>query len=199
LRLQQAQETMPELTLALAELHVEPESLLIRAVRFPEGYEERLQEKQLTYQRKLLAIAQRKVEEQLQRTGTMEKEIEAAEKERRGTWDKDLQRMRSDNEVAIAEINGEAGKYDKTVSSNADADWEAMIAEGKLALDKSEALRNELRNKALDTTGGAIFLARKAAENLHIEHVTLNSNDPNVPSIIDLPALVDLLVGRKPR
>jgi regulator of protease activity HflC (stomatin/prohibitin superfamily) len=199
LRLQQAEETMPELTEALAGLHVEPESLLIRAVRFPDGYEERLQEKQLTYQRKLLAVAQRKVEEQLLRTGSMEKEIEAAEKERRGTWDKELQRMRSDNDVAIAVIRGDAEKYQKTVTANADADWETMIAEGKLALDTSEALRNELRNKALDTTGGAIFLAQKAAENLHIEHVTLNSNDPNVPSIIDIPALVELLVGRKPR
>ena len=194
-RLKRAQETLPVLKKALVELHVEPQDLLIRAVRFQPGYEQRLQEKQLTYQRKLLATAQRKVEEQLQRTGTMEKEIEAAEKERRGEWDKKLQTVRSDNEVAIAEITGEADKYAKKVTSNADADWETRIAEGKLAIDKAEALRNQLRNQALDTRGGSIFLAQKAAENLNIDHVTLNSNDPTVPSVIDLPALVDLLVG----
>jgi regulator of protease activity HflC (stomatin/prohibitin superfamily) len=194
-RLKRSVEALPYLTEALKDLHVVPEALLIRAVRFPAGYEERLQEKQLTYQRKLLATANRKVEEAKQVTGTMEKEIEAAEKERRGIWDKKLQRVRSDNEVAVAEIRGDADKYSKRITSNADADWETMIAEGKLALDTAEALRYELRNKALDTTGGSIYLARKAAENLNIEHVTLNSNDPNVPSVIDLDALVNLLIG----
>jgi len=195
MRMKRAKDTQPVLREALKDLHVEPEDILIRAVRFQAGYEQRLQEKQLTYQRKLLATAQRKVEEQMQVTGTMEKEIEAAEKELRGEWDKKLQSIRSDNEVAIAEIRGDAEKYSKEVTSNADADWETMIADGKLAIDKAEALRNELRNKALDTTGGAIYLARQAAENLNIESVTLNSNDPSVPSVIDIPALVELLIG----
>ncbi len=195
LRMKRAQDALPKLRENLADLHVEPQDILIRAVRFQSGYEERLQEKQLTYQRKLLATALRKVEEQMQRTGTMEKEIEAAEKERRGEWDKKLQTVRSNNEVAIAEIRGEAEKYAKKIAANADADWETMIADGKLAIDKAEALRNELRNKALDTIGGSILLAQKAAENLNIEHVTLNSNDPSVPTVIDIPALVELLVG----
>ena len=62
-RLSRAMETLPDLRQALAALHVEPDFILIRAVRFPVGYEERLQEKQLTYQRKLLATAQRKAME----------------------------------------------------------------------------------------------------------------------------------------
>jgi len=196
-RLQRSIETLPDLRESLADLHVEPVTILLRAVQFPAGYEQRLQEKQLTYQRKLLATAKRHVEEQLQRTGTMEKEIEAAEKERRGTWDKKLQQALSDNEVAIAEVFGDAQKYDKQTRAEADADYESMVAEGRLALDTAEALRNELRNKALDTTGGAIFLARQAAQNLNIAEVTLNSNDPDVPSIIDIPALVRLLVGER--
>jgi len=196
-RLARAVETLPDLRESLLGLHVEPDSILIRAVRFPPGYEQRLQEKQLTYQRKLLATAQRHVEEQLQRTGTMEQEIEAAEKERRGTWDKQLQQVFSDNQVAIAEIRGDAEKYDRKTRAEADADYETMLADGNLALDTAEALRNELRNRALDTTGGSIYLARLAAENLNVGEVTLNSNDPSVPSIIDIPALVRLLVGER--
>jgi regulator of protease activity HflC (stomatin/prohibitin superfamily) len=194
-RLERAVQTLPELEAALAPLHVVPEVILLRAVRFPQGYEDRLQEKQLTYQQKLLAEAKRKVEEQLQRTGTMEKEIEAAEKEKRGQWDKALQKAESDNQVAIAEILGDAEKYDRQTRAEADADYETMIAEGKLAIDKAEALRNELRNKALDTTGGSILLARQAAENLNIGEVMLNSNDPGIPTVIDIPALVELLIG----
>jgi hypothetical protein len=194
-RLARAEATMPELVKALAPLHIEPEALLLRAVRFLGGYEQRLQDKQLTYQMKLLATAQLRVETELQVTGTMEKEIEAAEKDLRGTWDKELQQMKSDNEVEIAQIFGDADLYDKQTRSEALADYETMISEGNLAIDKAEALRNELRNKALDTQGGAIYLAQQAAENLNIATVTLNSNDPNVPSILNLSELVEILVG----
>lgn len=195
-RLQRAQATLAPLTAALEPLHVAPETILIRAVKFPEDYERTLQDKQLTQQKKLLAVAQKKVEEELAKTGKLEKEIEAREKETRGEWDKTLEQARSDLKVELAEITGEALRASQETRANADADYETRIAEGKLALDKAEAIRNELRNQALDTTGGSIFLARQAAENLNIESVTLNSNDPDVPTIIDIPALVELLVGR---
>ncbi|MDG1498510.1 MAG: SPFH domain-containing protein [Planctomycetota bacterium] len=194
-RLARAEATLPELTKALASLHVVPEVILLRAVSFPKGYEQRLQDKQLTHQKKLLATAQQKVEAELLTTGSMEKEIEAAEKELRGTWDKQLQVKKSDNEVAIAKIYGDADLYSQRNRSEALADYETMIAEGNLATDRAEALRNELRNKALDTQGGAIFLAQQAAENLNITTVTLNSNDPNVPTVLDLDGLVELLIG----
>ena len=47
----------------------------------------------------------------------------------------------------------------------------------------------------LDTIGGRILQARDAAENLNFTSITLNSNDPNVPSVIDIDALVDILIG----
>jgi regulator of protease activity HflC (stomatin/prohibitin superfamily) len=84
-RLERSRDTLPILREALSELHIEPDVILLRAVRFPPEYEERLQTKQLTYQTKLLANAEQEVEAELQATGTREKEIEAAEKDLRGT------------------------------------------------------------------------------------------------------------------
>ena len=52
-----------------------------------------------------------------------------------------------------------------------------------------------MRNQALNTLGGRIYLARLAAENLRFESVTLNSNDPAIPSILDVDGLVKMLVG----
>ena len=72
-----------------------------------------------------------------------------------------------------------------------------MIAEGNLAIAKAEALRNELRNQALDTIGGRIYLAQQAAENLQFESVTLNSNDPSIPSVINIDEMMDLLLGKR--
>ena len=188
-------EALPKLTAALEDLHIVPDRILIRAVRFQDGYERRLQDKQLTYQKRRLAESQKLLEDQLAITETLAAEIEAAEKERRGFWNKRLQEAASENEVAIAGIRAEAEVYAKTTIADADATFQELIAEGGLAIAKAEALRNELRNKALDTRGGRIFLARQAAENLQFEHVTLNSNDPDVPSVIDIDAMVKLLIG----
>jgi len=195
-RLAASQDAMPKLEEALKAFYVKPEQVLIRAVRFTGPYEQKLQEKQLTYQNKLLAGAEELVENQRAITETKNAEIEAAEKELRGDWDKRLEQLRATTEVEIAKVNADADRYEERVRAEADADYETMIAEGHLAIAKSEALRNELRNKALDTVGGRIYLAQQAASNLQFDHVTLNSNDPNVPSILDINALVDLLVGK---
>jgi hypothetical protein len=135
------------------------------------------------------------VEEQQAVNGTKNAEIAAAEKQKRGEWDKTLETMRSENKVAVATVRAEADVYDQRTRAEGEADYQTAVADGQLAIDKAEALRNELRNQALDTLGGRIFLARKAAENLTFESVTLNSNDPSIPSIIDVNGMVKLLIG----
>jgi len=116
-------------------------------------------------------------------------------KELRADWDKRIQEATSNNEVRVAGILAEAEIYKNRVVPTADARYQTLLAEGQLAVDRAEALRDELRNAALDTQGGRILQARNAAENLRVESVTLNSNDPAVPSIIDIDELTDLLIG----
>jgi regulator of protease activity HflC (stomatin/prohibitin superfamily) len=195
IRLELAANALPILTESLAALHVEPEVILVRAVRFHERYEEKLQAKQLTQQNAELARSRAKVEGGEMVTGTIEKETEALKKEARAEWDKKLQEASSNNEVRVAEILAEAKIYENQVRPRADAFYETQIAEGKLAIDKAEALRDELRNEALDSLGGRILQARDAAENLNFESVTLNSNDPSIPSVIEIDKLVKLLIG----
>jgi len=194
-RLELVERAMPALTRELAPVHLVPQGLLIRAVNFPEVYETKLRMKQLTQQQKLLATAQRKVEDKQALTEGYEAQTEAQEKEKRGDWDKKLQTASSTNEVEIATISGEAEKYNQETRSSAEADYETAVAVGELAMTKAEALRDELRNQALNTLGGRIFLARLAAENLRFKSVTLNSNDPSIPSVLDIDGLVKLLVG----
>lgn len=195
IRLRLAGEALPILQGELANFHVKPETLLIRAVRFLDSYEQKLQDKQLTQQLSELAKAKRHVEDALKITGTIEKETEAMEKEARAEWDKRLQEARSSNDVQVAEILAEAKIYDNQVRPRADAFYETQVAEGRLALARAEALRDELRNEALDSLGGRILQARDAAENLQFESVTLNSNDPSIPSVIEIDELVRLLIG----
>ena len=197
IRLQRAEITLPKLEAALKKFHIVPDLLLIRAVRFPDAYEQKLQDRQLKQQLTLLEKSKQAVEEALAKTGTIEKETEADVKELVATWDKQLQDALSTNEVKVAEVLGAAGEYDFRTRAEADAGYEILVAEGNLAVAMAEALRDELRNAALDTAGGRILQARDAAENLNFTSVTLNSNDPSIPSIIDIDALVDILVGSK--
>lgn len=186
---------MPKLIDAMGEYYLEPGRLLIRAVGFQQQYEDKLTEKQLTYQRKLLAGALRNVEEKQGVTEGYSADTEAMEKKARADWDLKLEELRSQNRVEIAGIIGEADKDALSMTASADADFETAIAQGQLAIAKAEALRNELRNQALDTAGGRIFLAQQAAENLQFESVTLNSNDPSIPSILNIDELVKMLIG----
>lgn len=194
-RLLRAEETLAELELALDEYHVVPESVLIRAVRFYESYEAKLQDTQLRQQLSQLETSKQAVEEALAKTGIIEKETGRLEKEKIGEWDQTLQRLQSEMEIEIASVLGEALKFDLRTRAGADAEHQKLVAEGDFALAEVEALRDELRNAALDTVGGRIYQARSAAENLRFGDVTLNSNDPAVPSIIDIDALTRLLIG----
>jgi hypothetical protein len=69
------------------------------------------------------------------------------------------------------------------------------VAEGERALAQVEAQKLELVNQTYGSAGGRVMLARHAAENLDIRSVTLNSNDPRVPSILDLDDLAQRLLG----
>ncbi|MFT7670356.1 MAG: regulator of protease activity HflC (stomatin/prohibitin superfamily) [Planctomycetota bacterium] len=194
-RLELISSILPRLVESMGEFHVKPETILIRAVRFSTQYEDELQSKQLSQQNTEVAKAERRVQDASKITDKLLKETEAMEKAARAEWDKKLQDATSTNQVDVATILAAANIYDNQVRPTADANFETLIAEGMLALDKAQALRDELRNAALDSKGGRILQARDAAENLQFESVTLNSNDPNVPSIIEIDKLVDLLIG----
>ena len=195
MRLVRAQQTLEVLTRELAIFHVVPENLFIRRVKFPEQYETKLQEKQLLRQESQLEVAlteQAGVEQEVKtQTRRIAAEALAAEKE----WDRKIQEKRSEYQVTIAQINADALLYSETTIAEGDAEREISKARGNLALEKAGALRDELRNQALDSLGGRILLALEAVDNLQIPEVTLNSDDPAVPMLLNLSQMTELLIG----
>jgi regulator of protease activity HflC (stomatin/prohibitin superfamily) len=194
-RLGRAEAVVPLLNRELAKFHVEALAILIRHVAFQPEYEEKLQEKQYLTQKANLDRAQGLVANEEKVTNSIEKQIGAAEVKLTAEWDKRVQEARSKNDVEIAGIQATARVYQSRTTAAADADLVRMTAEGQLALDQARALRDQLRNEALGTRGGRIFLALQAAENLAVPTVTLNSNDPRVPLVLDLDELTGVLVG----
>ncbi len=195
-RLARVSDALPELNRQLAELHCKADSILIRRIGFPTEYETKLQEKQFLRQKANLDVALTLMAEAQKDVNLIERQIVAAEMAKTQEWDKRIQERTSENQVKIATIRANAEMYSRRAKAEGDADRVILEAEGGLAVEKSEALRNELRTVALDSKGGAILLGIEAAKNLRVPSVTLDASNPAVPMLMDLEALTRLLVGK---
>lgn len=194
-RIELVDSTLPILNKDLAEFHCVAESILIRRLRFQAEYEEKLQDKQFLRQKALLDTAQTKVAEEEKTVNVIERKIVAAELALIQDWEKRIQEKQSEYDVLLATITAEAEVYASETRAEGDAERVISAANGQLAVEKADALRNELRTAALNSEGGRILLALMAAENLNMPSVTLNSDDPSVPIILDIGALTKMLIG----
>lgn len=196
-RIQRVAELLPVLDANIAQYHCTVDQVLIRAIRFQSEYEEQLQEKQYLRQLANLDQALTRQAEEEKTVNAIDRQIQAAELKLGQEWEKRLQEKRSEYDVLIAQIRADAEVYARRTRAEGEAERVIRTANGKLAVEKAEALRNELRTQALDSEGGRVLLALEAAELLNLPTVVLNSDDPAVPKILDLDALVKLLVGER--
>lgn len=194
-RLQATSAALLVLNEQLADYHVQAEAILIRHISFAQNYEEKLQAKQLLKQKANLDNALSEQADQEKIVQRREKEIEAAAKKLEQEWERDIQTMLSDFQVRIARIQSEAQVVASRTKAEGDKARQISQATGQLAMEQAEALRDQLRNEALNSYGGRILLALRAVDELNIPEVTLNSDDPSVPMILDLGRMTNLLVG----
>ncbi|MCE9595823.1 MAG: hypothetical protein K8S98_16660 [Planctomycetes bacterium] len=197
MRLARCRDALPRLNALLAPYHLEAESIQIHQTLFWNEYEKKLQSKQLTKQLALEAEAATEVEEE-RRKNTLAEQIDAEEKRVRAEKDKEIETSVAEATLDIARIRAEAKGYDELLRTQAGAELDRANAEGAFQIAKAEALREELVQRVHESAGGRILLARKAAEQLRIRSVTLDSRDPRVPNPLDLDAMVALLVGKTP-
>jgi regulator of protease activity HflC (stomatin/prohibitin superfamily) len=194
-RLARMSSALPRLNTLLARFHLRAESIQIHDVVFWAQYEKVLQQKQLTRQLALLAQASAQVEEELRRN-TLEQDIAGSEGRIRGELDKSIETIRSNGKLAISRVRADAQATNDRRRAEAQAEFDRLTAEGNLALYRADSLKERLTNEAYASTGGRLELARRAAANLKIREVTLNANDPRVPTVLDLDQLAGMLVGK---
>jgi len=197
-RLEELARIEPAIREAFAALHLELGHVLVHTSSFPGAFEQKLQEKQIYYQKALLSNAKRDVEDAQAQAGLTLKETESEEKKSLAEWDKRLQEARSESLIALAGIVPRAERYERETRAAADLAYDRMVAEGELALDRAEAEGQRLRVQALAGEGGRIYLAMLAAQKLNLASVELDSADPRVPLLFDLDAVMETLIGGLP-
>ncbi len=169
---------LPVLNEALAQYHVEAESVVLRAIRFRPEYEQKLQDKQYFIVQGKLDEAKRKESVAVQETDTLEKGIEKDINLKREEWNRKIEELKTKFELQIAATEAQAIRYDRGERSEADAFYSKAKAEGDLAETKAEALGQRLKAKALASQAGRTYSAITAAENFQLGEIMLNSNDP---------------------
>ncbi len=196
--MQRVAEILPILDAEIAQYHCTADQILIRQIRFQKDYEDQLQEKQYLRQLANLDQALTRQAEEEKTVNAIDRQIQAAELRLGQEWEKRIQEKKSEYDVIVAQIRADAAVYARRTRAEGEAERVISTANGRLAVEKAEALRNELRTAALDSDGGRVLLALEAAELLQLPSVVLNSDDPAVPKILDLDSLVKLLVGARP-
>jgi hypothetical protein len=197
-RLERCAQTLPKLNDALATLHVEAERILITQVMFAIAYEQKLQERQRIGQQMLVSGVTTQVDQLRLQQKQLDGAINQLEEELRAQMTKAIEDRYAEGRQKIFDLQMQAREYDRARKAEAQAEYDRLVAEGERAEARAEQLKEELANEVYDSKGGRLMLARRAAENLNIRQVTLNSNDPRVPSILDLDELVALILGTKP-
>jgi hypothetical protein len=193
-----ARALLPALREQAARFHVEVEDLLVRGVAFAGDLERKLQDQQIEFQRDLLAVAQGKVDAGRSELARLAAETEAEEKTILAQWEVEKQTLARAADLALLETRTQAELYDKATRAAADEAHARASALQQRALDEITSRAERERLALLDSDGGRILLARQAAENLAVQHVTLDPRDPGVPSLLDLDELARLLVGGAP-
>lgn len=169
---------LPKLNAALEQYHVVADGLVIRAIRFRDEYEQKLQDKQYFIVQGKLDEALKKESVAIQATETFEKAIDKDIALKREEWNQRIEELKTKYELEIAAIEAEAVTYDRRRRSEADAFYGSAKADGDLAESKAEALGEKLAAQALSSQAGKTFSAITAAENFRLGPVELNSNDP---------------------
>ena len=73
-----------------------------------------------------------------------------------------------------------------------------LVLDGDRLVMRSESLKEGAHPQGARDLRGPDLARGEAADNLNIRAVTLNSNDPSVPSLLDLDRMVKLLIGSHP-
>lgn len=136
-RLEVAAESLELLNVSLAELHVQAEAVLVRAVTFREQYEQQLQQIQLNEQNKLLDGAREKVATKQQSLDKYSQGTFAMSASREQEWKTKLARLEGAYQVGFVDLgeDTEPGSARRILAEKTPEEREAMVAEAAEALD----------------------------------------------------------------
>jgi len=164
--------------------------VLIRSVQFDPEYENKIRRKKLADQEVELNKSMAAAERMSGKTQVIEAEtaklVKLVEKEKEA----ELINMKAETDLQIATIRANAERYVTEKEADADLINAQKGAEGLLKVRMAEAAGEQLRNEAMQGSGGNILVALEAAQNLNITSIEISTVDND---FLDLDAMAEKL------
>jgi len=131
--------------------------------------------------------------------GKLVNATDAVEAKAMAEWLQRRQELRAAVDLESAALCPETDACTKSLEAEVEGEFQARLSSGDEAVQQAKNGGARLRLDALSSEGGRIWLARETATLLNLHEVWLDSRDPQMPSMLDLDALVDLLLGAEGR
>ncbi len=162
-----------------SQVNIEAENLLIRRVVFDKRFEDKLIQKQLLGQQRLLAESQTAREEEQQTTQMIQKETDAKVRAIRENMNKEIMELKATTFKVIEQIKADAKLKVRELMADAQRYEREKIAEGDKLREIARAIGEKAVNEAYQGPGGKLLLSRKMIENITIGRIQINTNKTN--------------------
>lgn len=163
----------------LAPKHLQLVDLLIRAIEYDPSFEEKLKEKQLLDQSKALNVEKAKLEQELQKTQSIERTTEAQVKVIAEERIQEIENIVATTDAKVKEINANAEFDAQKLIAEAERHMRTKTSEGELAKTQAKAKGEKAINEAYLGLGGQAYITRQMIDSIEFGDIEINTNRVN--------------------
>ncbi|MEZ6197301.1 MAG: SPFH domain-containing protein [Planctomycetota bacterium] len=176
----------------LAEVHIELIDILFRDINYDANLETILVQKQLFDQRKALNIEKAKLEAELEKTQSIERETEARVKVIEEEQTQEIANIEANTDARINEIEADAELQAQGNIAQAEKYRRTKISEGELARTQAKAKGEKAINEAYLGNGGQAYIAKQMVDAISFGEIEVNTNQMNPFDVSQLLAMLGL-------
>jgi regulator of protease activity HflC (stomatin/prohibitin superfamily) len=159
--------------------HLEMVDILIRAIAYQSNLEEILVQKQLLDQRKALNVEKTRLEKELEKTQSIERETEAKVRVIAEEKTQEIANIVADTDAKVRKFKADADFESEKLLAEADRYRRTKMSEGELAKTQAKAKGDKAINEAYSASGGQAYITRQMVENLTYGNIEVNTNAVN--------------------
>ncbi|BBO15761.1 conserved hypothetical protein [Candidatus Brocadia pituitae] len=175
-----------QLTVRLADRHVDIIDVLILEMRFDPQLERKIKNIKLAELDNVLNISKAQAAEQRGITQTIDADTEAIAQKIVGDKERSITVLDAETTKQTIEILAEADKYLIQKKAEGDLYKEQRVAEGNLLIKQAQAEGERLRREAISGMGGDIIVAMEAARNMNLADLNISSLDINLLDVDEM-------------
>jgi regulator of protease activity HflC (stomatin/prohibitin superfamily) len=163
----------------LAPRSLELIDILIRDIEYDPKFEEILVQKQLLGQNKALNVEKAKLEKELEKTQSIERETSAKVKVIEEEKTQEVENIVAETDAKTKEIQADADLAAQKLLAEADRYRRTRTSEGELAKTQAKAKGEKAINEAYQGLGGQAYITRQMIDAIEFGDIEINTNQVN--------------------